>query len=84
MGKLRTEFTSLIAKSTSPGLSNITFFACLQFAKIKQFLSVPYVVLDINTSEIPGELLRENMISLHMKITCYFFTCEKITVSMAT
>ena len=27
MGKLRTEFTSLIAKSTSPGLSDTTFFA---------------------------------------------------------
>ena len=34
MGKLRTEFTSLIAKSTSPGLSNITFFACWQLAQI--------------------------------------------------
>ena len=27
-GKLRTEFTSLIAKSTSPRLSDTTFFAC--------------------------------------------------------
>ena len=27
-GKLKTEFTSLIAKSTSPGLSDTTFFAC--------------------------------------------------------
>ena len=26
-GKLKTEFTSLIAKSTSPGLSDMTFFA---------------------------------------------------------
>ena len=26
----------------------------------------------INTNEIPGELSRENMISSHMKITCYF------------
>ena len=25
----------------------------------------------INTNEIPGELSRENMISSHMKITCY-------------
>ena len=27
-GKLRTEFTNLIAKSTSPGLWDTTFFAC--------------------------------------------------------
>ena len=27
-GKLKTEFTSPIAKSTSPGLSDTTFFAC--------------------------------------------------------
>ena len=26
----------------------------------------------INTNEIPGELSRENMISSHVKITCYF------------
>ena len=26
----------------------------------------------INTNEIPGELSRENMISSHLKITCYF------------
>ena len=25
----------------------------------------------INTNEIPGELLRENLISSHVKITCY-------------
>ena len=28
LGKLRTKFTSLIAKSTSPGLLDTTFFAC--------------------------------------------------------
>ena len=26
----------------------------------------------IDSSEIPGELLRRNMISSHVKITCYF------------
>ena len=26
----------------------------------------------INTNEIPGALSRENMISSHVKITCYF------------
>ena len=26
----------------------------------------------INTNEIPGELSRENMISSHVKRTCYF------------
>ena len=25
----------------------------------------------INTSEIPGELLHENLVSSHVKITCY-------------
>ena len=29
-GKFRTEFTSRIAKSTSPGLSDTTFFACYE------------------------------------------------------
>ena len=39
----------------------------------------------INTNEIPGELSRENMISSHVKITCYeIFTRENITVAMAT
>ena len=28
----------------------------------------------INTNEISGELLRENMISSHVKITCYLHT----------
>jgi len=32
----------------------------------------------INTDEIPGELSRENMISSHVKRTCYFH------VAMAT
>ena len=27
--------------------------------------------LGVNTNEIPGELSRENMISSHVKITCY-------------
>ena len=34
---------------------------------------------DINTTEIPGEFSRENLISSHV-----IFTCEKITVAMAT
>ena len=33
----------------------------------------------INTNEIPGELSRENMISSHVKITCYFFSHVKIS-----
>jgi len=36
----------------------------------------------INTNEIPGELSRENLISSHVKITCYL-TCENITFAMA-
>ena len=31
-----------------------------------------YYYYYINTNEIPGELSRENMISSHIKITCYF------------
>ena len=38
----------------------------------------------INTNEIPGELSRENLISSHVKITIVIFTCENITVAMAT
>ena len=37
----------------------------------------------INTNEIPGELSHEDMISSHVKITCYLHS-EKITVAMAT
>ena len=33
----------------------------------------------INTNEIQGELSRENMISSHVN-----FTCENVTVAMAT
>ena len=29
------------------------------------------LIYHINTNEIPGELLRENMISSQVKITCY-------------
>ena len=39
----------------------------------------------VNSNEIPGELSRENLISSHVKITCYLeFTCENITFAMAT
>ena len=31
----------------------------------------------INTNEIPGELLRENLISSHVKITCFILLHEK-------
>ena len=37
----------------------------------------------INTNEIPGELSRENLISSLVKINV-IFTCENITVAMAT
>ena len=32
------------------------------------------IVCIINTNEIPGELSRENIISWHVKITCYLHT----------
>ena len=41
LGKLKTEFTSPIAKSTSPGLSNTTFFArLLKFGLIEDNVTV--------------------------------------------
>ena len=41
MGKLRTEFTSLTTKCTSPGLSDTTFFARCNFEiDIKLFITI--------------------------------------------
>ena len=39
----------------------------------KLFVTKSLLILSyyINTDEIPGELLRENMISSHVNITCY-------------
>ena len=34
------------------------------------------------TNEMPGELSHKNMISSHVKITCYLHMCTKITVAM--
>ena len=45
----------------------------------KEFLKKYY----INTSEIPSELSRENLVSSRVKIRC-IFTREKITVAMVT
>ena len=45
LGKLRTEFTSPIAKSTSPGLSDTTFFArwlCVKIEGLKMILISVY------------------------------------------
>ena len=45
LGKLRTEFSSLIAKSTSPGLSDTTFFAhCTMIGLLKKLLSICHSV----------------------------------------
>ena len=44
-----------------------TLYACILYMCMN-------VLYHINTSEIPGELSRENMISSLMKITCYFHT----------
>ena len=38
----------------------------------------------INTSEIPSELSREYLISSHVKIHDVIFTCENITIAMAS
>ena len=37
----------------------------------------------LNTNEIPSELSRENMISSHVKITCYFDTVAMVTYEIA-
>ena len=39
----------------------------------KQRIIIVYIY--INTNEIPGECLHKNMISSHVKITCYLHTC---------
>ena len=36
------------------------------------YFSVKKSICYINTNEIQGELSRENIISSHVKITCYF------------
>ena len=55
--------------------------------KISQYIVVgkKNLFYPINFSEILGELLGENMIFSLVRLTCYLqFTCEKITVAMAT
>ena len=42
-GKLKTEFTSLIAKSTILGLSHTTFFPCCKLTKILMVQSVLHI-----------------------------------------
>ena len=49
------------------------------FSAENQWINTRNTHYYINTNEIPGELSRENMISSHVK-----FTCENITVAMAT
>ena len=51
-GKLRTEFTSPIAKSTSPGLSDTTFFARCTLMKTLFHLKINFVLK--NTGNIKG------------------------------
>ena len=46
----------------------------------KQRMIIVYIY--INTNEIPGERLHKNMISSHVKITCYLHTWN-ITIAMA-
>ena len=52
-----------------------TYFSFLDLQFPWNRILVNYVVnvlfYYINTNEIPGELLRENMIPSHVKITCY-------------
>ena len=47
-------------------------------SKVQKYFSCQW-----NTNEIPSEFSGENLISSHVKITC-IFTCENITVAMAT
>ena len=48
---------------------NISFAA--KGAMYQMYHVVIIIIYYINTNEIPGELLHENMISSHVKITCY-------------
>ena len=48
---------------------NRTFGDVISFSKITNRKNKPFYY--INTNEIPSELLRENLISSHGKITCY-------------
>ena len=57
-----------------------------RYLKLNTRRKIPYY---LNTSEIQGELSRVNMISSHVKITCYFtrenvFTSLKIAIAIAT
>ena len=47
------------------------FFADLATERERQFTCKNNHIYYINTNEIQGELSRENMISSHVKITCY-------------
>ena len=49
--------------------------ACYQMKLTgKCTMTCDITVYYINTNEIPGELSHENMISSHVKITCYLHT----------
>ena len=60
------KFKSENRRLSNPVLSDTEMlFPCFSM----KFLSIIFYY--INTNEIPGELSRENMISSHVKITCY-------------
>ena len=53
-------------------------------SKKKKVLLTKILFYYINTSEIPIELFQKNVISSHVKITCYLFTHEGITAVTVT
>ena len=61
----------------------------LQDSRTKKILSSNLSLYYINTNEIPGELSRENLISSHVKITCYlhmwkYHLCYGYIINQAT
>lgn len=74
---------------------SISFFVILKLVidcEFYQNLNVAFFYLFSFISEIPGEVLRVKMVSLHVRITRYFtrannrviFRSEKMTIAMAT
>ena len=45
----------------------------IHLSRIKRLSKINTAIYCINNSEISGEPSRENMLSSHVKITCYFY-----------
>ena len=67
---------SFFNTSDIPSLVNLEFKSLGNLIKATVITNIiiiiAIIIYYINTNEIPGELSCENMISSHVKITCYF------------